>query len=239
MPLVDFRKDGPGYANWYSRVNPSEGTQFLSFRDVPGLIEKHVKGTTTLDYGCGAAKSAMSLKALGLHVDGVDVNEEMIKLAKERDPAGDYRLIKGGEIPVGDNHYDLVFSRWVLIEIGSKEELLKTMREFARVMKAEGTSILVVLSEDYFRANWLTAHCLHDDNVLESGGSVKVHFPQTDLTVYCHFWKDEDYQEVIKGAGLRVVEKINPLGRDEDGIPWKTERTMSPYSIYVVKKANS
>src|ERR1044071_1040587 len=53
-----------------------EDTNYLAFRDIPQLIQKHAKGMDALDYGCGAGRSTRFLKNLGLHVVGVDINQD-------------------------------------------------------------------------------------------------------------------------------------------------------------------
>src|ERR1035438_923784 len=72
-------------------------TYHLAFRDLPEIFRAHVKGTAALDFGCGTGRSTRFLRELGFDPVGVDISEEMIFRARERDPQGDYRLIvKGG-----------------------------------------------------------------------------------------------------------------------------------------------
>jgi ubiquinone/menaquinone biosynthesis C-methylase UbiE len=87
-----------------------EGTQYLAFRDVPKLIQKHVSGTHALDYGCGAGRSTRLLKSLGLDTVGVDVSNDMLQQARLKDTKGLYRNIKSGELPFDNESFDLVFS---------------------------------------------------------------------------------------------------------------------------------
>ncbi|WP_341790989.1 hypothetical protein [Rickettsia endosymbiont of Gonocerus acuteangulatus] len=44
------------------------------------------------------------MKSLGLDVTGVDINEEMIKIANSNDPVGIYNIIKSGNIPAEEIH---------------------------------------------------------------------------------------------------------------------------------------
>ena len=38
------------------------GTYYLAYRDIPGIISKHVKGKNALDFGCGTGRSTRFLK---------------------------------------------------------------------------------------------------------------------------------------------------------------------------------
>lgn len=236
MALVDYRNNAALYAQYYSRLNIT-GTQFLAFRDIAELIQKYVSGTTTLDYGSGAGKSTLYLKSLGLNVDGVDINEEMVNYARGVDPQGKYKIIDSAKVPVKDRHYDLVFSSWVLMEISSKQELLNITKEVARVLKTEGVFIAILCNKDTYNTDWLSENTQFAENKnLHSGSIVKMLFKEINLSIYDYFWSDEDYREVINKAGLHILQTHNPLGKDEDGYAWVNEQNKSPCTIYIAKK---
>jgi SAM-dependent methyltransferase len=69
------------------------GTYYLAYRDLPEIIERHVHGRRALDFGCGTGRSTRFLRDLGFDVIGVDISENMLEIAKELDPEGDYRLV--------------------------------------------------------------------------------------------------------------------------------------------------
>jgi 2-polyprenyl-3-methyl-5-hydroxy-6-metoxy-1,4-benzoquinol methylase len=51
---------------------------------------EHVSGRRAVDFGCGGAgRSTRFLKGLGYEVVGIDVAEEMVEQARQRDPGGD------------------------------------------------------------------------------------------------------------------------------------------------------
>ncbi|HJD63271.1 MAG TPA: class I SAM-dependent methyltransferase [Rickettsia endosymbiont of Degeeriella rufa] len=143
MTLIDYRHQATLYAQTYSQLDLT-GTGYLAFRDIPNIIKNHITGNKVLDYGCGAGKSTIFLKSLGLDVTGVDINEEMIKIASSNDPVGIYNIITSGNILAEDNTFDLVFSSWVMMEVASKEELAKIAKEITRVLKNDGSFIMLV-----------------------------------------------------------------------------------------------
>lgn len=239
MTLVDYNENPSLYAKLYSKLKIS-GTQFLAFRDIPKIIDIYVKtGLNTLDYGSGNGNSTLYLKSLGLQVEGMDINDEMIKYAKISDPTGSYRTIKTGKIPVNDSTYDLVFASWVLMEIGTKSELDLVVKEIYRVLKQNGIFIAIVCNETTYNTDWLSENTEFEENIsLQSGSKVKVLFKDIDLTIYDYFWTEDDYCEVIIKGGFKLLEIHSPLGKDDDGYHWINEYNKSPCSIYVAKKAN-
>jgi ubiquinone/menaquinone biosynthesis C-methylase UbiE len=236
MTLVDYRIDKNLYANIYSELNIT-GTIFLAYRDLPQIINKYILDKKTLDYGCGAGKSTMFLKSLGLEVDGVDTNEEMIKSALVNDFTGTYKVIDSCEIPSIDQSYDLVFASWVFMEVSSKKAMAQIMQEIYRVLKPGGIFITLVCSEDCYNNDWTTTNTKFPENDnLQSGDKVKVYFKDIDLTILDYYWKDKDYKEVFAKSDLQLIASYNPMGRENDGYQWAKEKELSPYTIYILKK---
>ncbi|XKL68945.1 hypothetical protein PGB90_006714 [Kerria lacca] len=236
VPVWKKRKNPETYAELFSKLKV-QGSYYLSLRDLPILVSKFVTGTNTLDYGCGPATSTLFLKSLGLTVKGIDISAAMIQKARTKDPEGEYRVIQNMEIPDDNNQYDFVFANWVLLEIGSKEELYQTMCEIFRVLKPNGTFITTVASEHQYNKDFLNENTQFSENInLISGCQVKKLIKDVNLIICDYFWTNEDYQESMKAAGLNVVYVHEPLGLDEDDYQWKSEKTLSPIRIYVAKK---
>lgn len=137
------------YADMYSQLNLKE-IRYLGLRDVPGLLQKYVRGKLALDYGCGEGRSPAFLRSLGFSVDGVDISESMMNLARQAVPESNFQVLHEGKIPAEDEHYDLVFCSWVLQEIGSKPKLVSVLTKIFRVLKKEGIFVAVVASETLY-----------------------------------------------------------------------------------------
>jgi ubiquinone/menaquinone biosynthesis C-methylase UbiE len=73
-------------------------TYHLAFRDLPEILSAHVTGLRALDFGCGTGRSTRVLRRLGFDVTGVDISEDMLRLARTTDPPGDYRLVPGDDL---------------------------------------------------------------------------------------------------------------------------------------------
>jgi 2-polyprenyl-3-methyl-5-hydroxy-6-metoxy-1,4-benzoquinol methylase len=50
----------------------------------------HVTGLRALDFGCRTGRSTRVLRKLGLDVTGVDISEDMLRIARTIDPSGNY-----------------------------------------------------------------------------------------------------------------------------------------------------
>lgn len=215
-----------------------EGTAWLVFRDLPGIISKHVQGKKTLDYGCGTGRSTRFLRDLGMEVLGVDISDKMLTQSIQIDPRLHYLQIESGKIPVPDRSYDFVFSSLVLFDLSSKEELKKVLVEVSRILKEGGTFIAVTGSENMYSHRWLSFDVNYPGNKnLKSGDIAKVRLKDFDMVFIDYFWSNRDYQELFASAGLKLIETHFPLGEKGDGFPWEDELTVSPYVIYITKKS--
>src|SRR5262249_47950801 len=109
MSGFNFYEDGQ-YAEAYSKFEVS-GTYYLAYRDLPQIFAKHITGWKALYFGCGAGRSTRFLQKLGFVVTGLDISEEMLKKAKQKDPAGDYRLVHGDDFgELTEASFDLILS---------------------------------------------------------------------------------------------------------------------------------
>ena len=105
------------FVNCYADANRADAyatlefanTYFLAYRDLPEILAGHVTGTRALDFGCGTGRSTKFLQKLGFNVTGVDVSEDMLRIARSTDPSGDYRLVPD------DNFDDLAFGSFDLV----------------------------------------------------------------------------------------------------------------------------
>ena len=91
MSLANRYEDA-GRASAYASLEFAN-TYYLAYRDLPAIISTHVRGARALDFGCGTGRSTRLLQKFGLEVTGVDIAEDMLQIARDRDPAGDYRLV--------------------------------------------------------------------------------------------------------------------------------------------------
>lgn len=215
------------------------GTYFLAFRDLPALIRKHVTGRIALDFGCGTGRSTRFLRDLGFDVLGVDIAAEMLERACGQDPGRRYELIGDGDLsglPKGS--FDFILAAFTFDNIPTLERKQDLLRALASLLTSTGRFVNLVSDPAIYVHEW-TSFSTSDfpaNQLAKSGDRVRIVMldvpdkrPVED--VVC---SDADYRHMYARAGLVVHEIHQPLGRSDEGVPWVSETTVAPWSIYVL-----
>lgn len=216
-------------------------TYGLAFHNLPPLFDRHVRGVRALDFGCGTGRSARFLKALGFSVVGVDISPAMVSRALEQDPEGDYRVIDDGDfgdLPAAS--FDLVQSAYTFDNIPGFRHRTDLLRGLAELLGPQGVMVNVVSTAELYTNEWVTftteaypgnrnARC--GDVVLIRTTEYSDPRPVEDI-----FWPHEDYLRLYAEAGLEVVEVERPLARGDEGVAWKSEVTVPPWALYVLRR---
>ncbi|MEX1140639.1 MAG: class I SAM-dependent methyltransferase [Bacteroidota bacterium] len=216
------------------------GTYYLAYRDLPALIGRHVQGKKALDFGCGAGRSTRFLRKLGFDVVGVDIADQMVALARKRDPDGDYRLISDGNLSgFKEGAFDLVLSAFTFDNVPAKEKV-HLFKSFNRLLNRDGHIMNVVSAPEIYVNEW-TSFSTKDfpgNRTAKSGDKVLIVMldvndprPVEDI-----FWTDRDYLETYKLAGLVSVTVHKPLGNETEPYRWVNETKISPWAIYVLRR---
>ena len=229
------------YAAAYAKLE-FPGTYYLAFRDLPAILAAHVVGRKALDFGCGTGRSTRFLRKLGFDVVGVDIAEEMIRLAQSIDPQGDYRLVDDGDLGiVGEGRFDLALSAFPFDNIPTAEKKVLLFREIAGVLSPGGRIVNLVSAPEIYWYEWasFSTKAYPENRRAKCGDQVRIinaaledKRPAVDI-----IWPDEDYREVYRKAGLKVVEVYRPLGRKDEPYQWVNETSIAPWVIYVLEKA--
>jgi len=217
------------------------GTYYLAFRDLPQILKAHVCGERALDFGCGTGRSTRFLQNLGFNVIGVDISVEMLHLAREHDPKGNYLLVKPGKpFEVEAGSMDLVFAAFPFDNIATAATKISLFENLGRLLRPNGRLINLVSSPEIYVNEWLSfsTRAFPENLIAASGDVVRVVMldvpdsrPVEDI-----LWKHEDYLTVYQEAGLAVETVYRPLGRDDEEFPWVTELNIPPWAIYVLNR---
>jgi SAM-dependent methyltransferase len=98
-----------------------------------------------LDFGCGVGRLSRALCAYFGEVHGVDISEQMIRLAKEHTPSCHFQVNQTDDLSLfPDNFFDFVYSNIVLQHQRTKELAASYIREFVRVTRRAGTIVFQV-----------------------------------------------------------------------------------------------
>ncbi len=228
-------------AEAYARLE-FPGTYYLAYRDLPEIIKTHVAGRSALDFGCGTGRSTRFLKRLGFEAIGIDISEDMIKKALELDSEGKYFLVADGDLSaVRDGVHDLILSVFTFDNIPAEANKLKCLSEMSRIVKSTGRIINLVSSPLVYSHEWASFSTKEFPENARAQSGDKVKIIMTDVEdrrpVEDVLWSDEAYQEVYQQAGLEIEVIYWPLGKESEPYPWVNETTISPWVIYVLKKA--
>jgi len=215
------------------------GTYYLAFRDIPRLIERHVRGRDALDFGCGTGRSSRFLQDLGFRVVGVDIAERMLARARERDPDGDYRLIDDGDLTeLQGDRYDLVLSAFTFDNVPDLETRATLFEGLGRLLKGGGRMINLVSAPEIYLNEWasFSTKDFPENLLAKSGERVRIVMLDVDdkRPVEDVLWTEEDYRSLCSAADLDVLELHRPLGAASDPCTWVSETRLSPWSIYLL-----
>ncbi|MEP6918717.1 MAG: class I SAM-dependent methyltransferase [Acidobacteriota bacterium] len=102
-----------------------------------------VRGLRIVDFGCGSGANTVLLADRGAHVWGVDISEDLIRLAERRmnvsgRPGGAQFIVASAhDLPFPDGSIDLVFGIAILHHL----EIPRVSREIYRVVRPGGRAI--------------------------------------------------------------------------------------------------
>jgi ubiquinone/menaquinone biosynthesis C-methylase UbiE len=215
-------------------------SRFLAYRNLPKIFQKHVTGPLSLDYGSGTGISSKFLAKQGFHVVGADISNSMLNQAKIQAPEIQFKIINDYILPEVDRSFDLLFSSFVVFELAGKQEILKYFSEAKRVLKDDGTFVIVTNSDDFYSEDWYSFRTNYPENKeLKSGSLARTYLVDIGIEFTDYYWNENDILELLNNSGFNLVEIDRPLGNLSDSYPWKTEITKSPFAIFVAKKASS
>lgn len=218
------------------------GTYHLVFRDLPDLLRAHVSGLRAVDFGCGTGRSTRFLRELGFAVIGVDVADSMIAHARRRDRGGDYRIIADGDfsrLPQGG--FDLVQSAFTFDNVPTRRHKVRLLRGLRRLLAPGGRLVNIVSRPEIYWHEWVTftTRDFPENRTARRGDVVRIvttDYPDRRPVedILC---SDADYRAVYRDAELEPVLVARPLGRADDGITWRSETTVAPWAIYLLRRA--
>ncbi len=135
---------GPRFHGDPERLRSPERIARLEIDRVLPLCTEHLSIKTVLDVGTGTGLFAEAFQKKGFQVTGVDVNPEMLKLARQKVGGAAFELAEAEHLPATDKSFDLVFLGLVLHEA---DDPSRALHEAHRVAKHR----VVVLEYPYIK----------------------------------------------------------------------------------------
>ena len=212
------------------------------------MFARHVRPGTrargklrALDFGCGAGRSTRFLARCGFDAAGVDISHDMVALARQMDPAGDYRAIGDGDFSgLAAAAFDLVFAAFPFDNVPTRERKVRLLAGLRRLLAAGGRLVNLVSSPEIYVHEWVsfTTRDFPANRRAQSGDVVRIvntaiaeRTPVEDV-----LWTDDAWREVYAAAGFEPVEVLRPLAREGElaGAAWVSETTVAPWTIWVL-----
>jgi 2-polyprenyl-3-methyl-5-hydroxy-6-metoxy-1,4-benzoquinol methylase len=150
------------------------------------------KFANALDVGCGEGRFCRMLKAAGLKPTGIDPTEQLLEMARRRDPSGDYRFGRAEQLDLEASSFDLVVSYITLVDI---PDFRAAIAEMARVLKPRGSLLMANLTG-------FTSACADRGWVKDNKGEY-LHYPVDNYLGEFPIW--------MQWSGIRIQNWHRPL----------------------------
>ena len=216
------------------------GTYSLAFRDLPHLIRQYGSSRQALDFGCGTGRSSRFLRDLGLDVTGVDISEAMLDQARALDPAGDYRFVCGSAAldQFAPGSFGIILAAFTFDNIPTDAAKIDALSRLRSVLALNGALFLVVSSAAIYVNEWASFSTKDFPENRNARDGDRVHIVMLDVPdrrpvedVLC---TDANYRRLFEDASLELREVRSPLATGQETIPWLSETTTAPWTIYVL-----
>jgi hypothetical protein len=121
------------------------------------------------------------------------------------------------------------------------EKKVALFREFGTLLHGAGRIVHLCSSPEIYWHEWVsfTTKDFPENRTAGTGDRVKIIMTDVEdrRPVEDILWMPEAYLQVFGRAGLRVVQTYKPLGREGEPARWVNERTVAPWTVYVLERA--
>jgi ubiquinone/menaquinone biosynthesis C-methylase UbiE len=206
-PPMAIRLDVPeldvaaGYARWATSYDAAANPLIRVEEPVVRALVDRVPPGRALDAACGTGRHTAYLASRGHRVAGVDATPAMLEKARARVPSADLRLGDLAALPFEDGAFDLAVCALALSHL---PDIAPAIAELARVMRPGGT---LVVSDFHPTMLLLGGTGFFVDASGRAGNVRSFHHPHAR------------YLAAFRGAGLAVVECVEPTIEPEDLAP--------------------
>jgi SAM-dependent methyltransferase len=170
--------------------------------DAPG--GRPLAEVSHLDVGCGSGLLCQLSHERGAQITGVDVSPELLKIARERVPEGDFHDQDMSELPFGDGEFDLVTG---VNAFQFAPDPAVAFEQAARVLAPGGSLIAAVFAEPE-RNQGTALHLAMKALIVEAEGAEDGYAPYA-------LSSEQGLQAALSDAGL------TPLRAAEVPVDWR------------------
>lgn len=118
-------------------------------RAVEWLVQRLTPGSEVLDVGSGTGiPTARRLSEAGMIVHGVDISQEMIRLAQQNVPTGHFYYMDVTDLRLGDKHFAAITAFFSLLML-RKSAIEQTLRQLRSQLLPEGYLVISMIEGDF------------------------------------------------------------------------------------------
>ncbi len=153
-----------------------------------------------LDAGCGSGNFTKAIAESGLDPIGIDLSAELIALCKNANPNINFKVADMRNLPFGDNYFNGIWAHASLVHMKTKEDVHKSFKEFARVLKDNGKIHVTVKKKEKKQTEYAIE-------------------PKTGELRYFRYFSKEEIVGIIESAGFATdsVDVYNEFARNGTG----------------------
>lgn len=130
----------------YNKIASKYTQQYFDdLTDLPYIdkfLDKLPSKAKILDVGCGPGTFSKYLYSKGFIVEGVDLSDEMIKIAQKKVPGVNFRLMDMRKLSFENEYFDGLLVAYSLIHIPT-EEIPTTIKGFYKILKPGGIVMII------------------------------------------------------------------------------------------------
>ncbi|MEI6266979.1 MAG: class I SAM-dependent methyltransferase [bacterium] len=186
-------------------------TRYYVWADIEKATESFaLKNMNVLDLGCGNGRLYEFLTSKGARYTGLDLSPDLIKIAKNKYPKGDFVAGNLLKTPFEDGQFDVIYCIATLHHIPSKELRIEALKEISRILRPGGQ---IFFTNWYFwnkskylkqiRASFLS------DNKLPLGDFF-MPWKRSDTIVtttrYFHAWTKTEMKQLLRKTGFTQIQ---------------------------------
>lgn len=161
------------------------------------------KGRRVLDVGCAAGRDSFYLASKGYKVIGIDLSEELLKIARKRGSHVDFQKQDMRKLKFGPASFDGIWASAAILHL-KREEVPSVLKQFHEILKPDGV-LFISVKEGEGEA----------DVVEKLAGSLRRHFT---------YFKLAELKQLLSKAGFTVTRifssKKRPRHPDQRDLSW-------------------